>query len=202
MMMHALVMAGGRGKRMSGTTEKPLIRLRGLELIGHVLTTLRRSADIDRIVVACTPESPATREYIVGRSDVELCDTGGNGYHLDMKEAVKNSGLRGPVLVVSADVPLLTESTISRAEHAFIASCAQSLSVLLPASSCLSSSTAPYEEEGRLVVPTGVNIVLAEALDMPRLTQCNLIIDSPYELININTPEDLRIAENACGNRY
>ncbi len=193
--MHALIMAGGNGKRMGTLCEKSLVLLGGTPLVTHVATAIREVEDIQRIVVACSQNAPATYRHVASMDNrVELCSTPGAGYHPDMKDAMRTAGLSGPVLVIAADVPLISAGTIRTAITAYTESGAQSLCVLLPASSCISRSTPPFDVGGVRMVAVGVNIIDADAIDAPSLTQCNLVIDRPDELLNINTPADLACA--------
>ena len=176
--------------------EKSLALLDGIPLVTHVVTTLRQVQEIQRIVVACSQNAPMTCRYVASMGGgVELCNTPGAGYHKDMKEAMRTAELSGPVLVIAADVPRISPDTIRSAIAAYTESGSQSLCVLLPASSCTSRSTPPFDVDGERMVAVGVNIIDADAIDAPVLTQCNLVIDRPDELLNINTPEDLARAQ-------
>ena len=81
----ALVMAGGKSSRTGLPREKPLVTVGGKSMIEHVIDALRGSSRVGRIIVAY--------------------------YVLDTKYAVKRLGLTD-VLVVSADLPLVTTSPV------------------------------------------------------------------------------------------
>ncbi|WP_225369681.1 NTP transferase domain-containing protein [Methanobrevibacter arboriphilus] len=63
-MIIAVLMAGGKGKRMNINTEKPLFKLFDKYLIDHVLDNLKESKYIDKIFIAVSPHTPETKKYI------------------------------------------------------------------------------------------------------------------------------------------
>lgn len=194
-------MAGGKGTRMGAREEKPMIVLEGKPIIEHVIDTLLAVEEITRIVVACSPNTPRTLEHIVQsgiRAQGQL--TGGNGYHEDMKEAIRCAKISGPTLVTVSDIPLVTSDIVRGAIAAYNDSNKQSLCILLPASSSLNSDVQPFESNGISVVATGLNIVNASKITEPRLTQLDLIIDRPRELLNTNTKKDIELARSILTN--
>jgi adenosylcobinamide-phosphate guanylyltransferase len=56
----ALLMAGGKGTRMKGREEKPLVKVGGKPLIEHVLNALKSTEKIDEIVVAVSENTLKT----------------------------------------------------------------------------------------------------------------------------------------------
>ena len=193
--MQALIMAGGRGTRMSPASEKPMELLAGKPLLDHIVETLKTVSDVNRIVVACSPNAPETRIHAMGLGGVvEVCETSGSGYHKDMKMAIRTAKITGAVIVIASDVPLISTDIIKQAITEFHLSGKQSLCVLLPAASCLCEGPSPFIMEGLSVVATGVNIVDADMIHSAELSQKNLILDRPVELLNTNTKKDLQLA--------
>lgn len=63
-MIIAVLMAGGKGKRMNINIEKPLFKFFDKYLLDHVLDNLKESKYLDKIVVAVSPHTPETKKYI------------------------------------------------------------------------------------------------------------------------------------------
>lgn len=98
----ALIMAGGKGSRLS--PEKPIIEVCGRPLIMHVIEVASRICD--RIVVATVKGHPVHRVI----PENLLIYTSGRGYEEDIIEALLRVGL--PTLVLPADLFGLTEETL------------------------------------------------------------------------------------------
>ena len=107
--MDALVMAGGRGSRLK-MGEKPLVTLFGRPLIDYVTAALRGS-QVQRILVATTDNVPKTRLWAESR-ELEVVETAGRGFVADMVSAVLAAGITDPVMIVMADLPLVTADLI------------------------------------------------------------------------------------------
>ena len=102
-------MAGGRGSRLK-MGEKPLVKLFGRPLIDYVTLALEDSL-IDRIFVSTTENVPKTREWALERG-LRAVETGSYGYVADMIEAVQKVGVRDPIMIIMADLPLVTADLI------------------------------------------------------------------------------------------
>src|SRR5512147_2826652 len=111
--MEALGMAGGKGTRMGGG-EKPLMALRGKPMLAYVLDALSGSRSIEKINVAVSPDVPRTAEFVLMDGRALTVMTPGSGFIEDMGYALRALGLFEPVLVVAADLPLITPEVIDR----------------------------------------------------------------------------------------
>jgi bifunctional UDP-N-acetylglucosamine pyrophosphorylase / glucosamine-1-phosphate N-acetyltransferase len=120
----AIVLAAGEGKRMRSRRPKVLHPLCGRPLIGYALRLARSVAD--RIVVVIPPEADDMRAYVDATntdgapSAVTVVQTErlGTGHAvLQAKDACDDAGT---IVVVPADMPLLSAETIERllAHHA------------------------------------------------------------------------------------
>jgi adenosylcobinamide-phosphate guanylyltransferase len=108
--MIAVVMCGGRATRMGGSIEKPLLKVGGIAIVQRVISALRSSPGIERLVAAVSPNTPATKEFL--KAKVEILETAGKGYSQDLSGILKD--LRpARVLVAPADLPLLSPEVIS-----------------------------------------------------------------------------------------
>lgn len=201
--MDAIVMAGGRGLRL-GRGEKPLVALRGKPLISYVLDALRCSSKIGKLFVSTTPSSPLTRAWVSEHyEDVGLIDTQGMGFVRDMVFAVEASGTSGAVLIIMADLPLVTPALIGKIIDTYSRVDEPALSVHIPLSICSSYGIRPdtiFNRDGRLIVPVGINI-----LDAGRIREeqpdYNYILNDAELAVNVNTTNDLRVCELICENR-
>ncbi len=103
-------MCGGAGSRLGMGKEKPMLELAGRFYVKRVLDALVKSGRFERIVAAVSPRTPETREFLISRG-AEIIDTHGAGYPQDLSFLL--SKLAGEkVLVVPADVPLLTPAVV------------------------------------------------------------------------------------------
>ena len=68
-------MAGGRGTRLKTPVEKPLFRLHDKPLIKYVLDNLNSSKLVEKIIIATSPNTPKTSDYIknFNHEIVKLC---------------------------------------------------------------------------------------------------------------------------------
>jgi len=198
-MMTVLVMAGGRGRRLKAKVEKPLLDLCGKPLICWVLDALKKSLHIGSIIVVTSIYTPETSK-VVRRLGFKVLEAPGKGYLADIHYAVKKLRLRGPVMVTSADLPLLKSKTVSLIIERFMESSKPALSVMVPLSLCTKlgfNSDLTLNINGKTVVPAGINILTAEMIDLEEIPEEKLILELEELAVNINTMEDLKNAERA-----
>ena len=62
--MIGLIMAGGKGTRMKSNEEKLLLKYKK-PLISHVIDALKNSNCFEKIILATSPNSPQTRNFLV-----------------------------------------------------------------------------------------------------------------------------------------
>jgi adenosylcobinamide-phosphate guanylyltransferase len=191
--MLALLMAGGKGERLGFVgVEKPLIEVSGKPLVAYVVAALIKS-QIERIVVITSPHTPCTTRW-ARSACLPFLVAPGLGYIYDYTWAMKRLGLQGPVLIISADLPLINHQLIDRIiEHqAQVESPA--LGVYLPSSFFDEAdvSTDLVTRAGRkLLTPSGINIVDASLPDQLQ-QETMLVIRDESLLYNINKRSDLK----------
>ncbi|GAA5819881.1 MAG: NTP transferase domain-containing protein [Methanobrevibacter sp. CfCl-M3] len=71
-MIISILMAGGKGTRLKADVEKPLLRFQDKALIDHVIQTLFKSKHIDEVIVAVSPNTPKTREYLLDEYNTDF----------------------------------------------------------------------------------------------------------------------------------
>ena len=191
----ALVMAGGKATRMNSGTEKPLLEVGGKPMIQHVVDALRQSKTVDRIIVAVSASTPETAR-MARRLKIEVLQTPGDGYISDMKYVIKRLGLHD-VLIVSADLPLITSEIVHQAVERYASQGKPSLAVMTPIDVYGRLCPTPdyvFEVDGERLVPIGVNIIDGTRIDEPELEQAVLVTESEELAVNVNTPSELEAA--------
>lgn len=179
-----------------GSGEKPLLLLRDRPLISYVLAALAGSCRVDHIYVAVSFRTPGTLAYVKDHSPERVAPivTPGSGYVGDMAYAVNTLELRGPVLVVSADLPLLTPGIIDEAISAYALCGKEALSVRVDARKTPGEHDTVLLDGGIPSIPAGINIVHGAHMDRAQ-DEYVLILDDEGLALNINYKKDLAACE-------
>jgi len=205
----AVLMCGGRGTRLGGDREKPLVEVGGRPMVGRVLDALAGSR-IERVHAAVSPHAPATRSYLAGRSPdgvaLDVVETPGEGYVADLEAALAAAGR--PALTAVADLPLLAAAHVDGALAAATAGVgggdggdsgpgsgdgdgrARSVTVCVPAALKRRlgvSVDAATDRDGRELAPTGLNVVGGGGDRV-------VVRDDRRLAVNVNRPGDLAVA--------
>ncbi|MBP8624790.1 MAG: NTP transferase domain-containing protein [Methanothrix sp.] len=187
-------MAGGRGSRLN-MGEKPLVRLFGRPLIDYVTLALEESS-VERILLAATESSPKTRQWADARG-LYVVDTGGYGYVADMIEAVKSAQVNEPILIIMADLPLVTADLIDEIIGVYEERPEPALSTHTPLELHSRLGRRPdslFNYRGRLIVPAGINVL--DGADIEREQEdYHLILERMELAVNVNVAGDLRLCE-------
>ena len=192
-MIYAIVMAGGKGTRLKTPVEKPLFKLHDKPLIKYVLDNLDSSRLVEKIIIATSPNTPKTSEYI-DEFDYEILDTPGIdfvndlGFILDYFEAKSCDDI---LLFINADLPFISGECIDYIIDYYFKSSTEALSTLIPVS-IFDNLGLDYEFEYQGLVPIGVNI-LKSINKIQDETQ--LVIEKQELAFNINTLQDATVAD-------
>jgi len=190
-------MAGGRGSRMALPEEKPLIKVGGKPVIEYVLDALKKAKKVNSIVVAVSDNTPKTTEVLSERS-ISVIQTPGKDFVSDMGYAVKTLKLQ-TILAIGADFPLITGKVID-AIVGYYKQCkkpALSVAVSMEKKHRLGlSGKYGFELNGKLLVPAGINIIDGRRIDEEELDEEIYVLDRKEVAVNINTVEELEIAED------
>jgi adenosylcobinamide-phosphate guanylyltransferase len=198
MMVPALIMAGGKGTRMSLQIEKPLLVLLGKPLIDWVVEAVSSSEGVSTFYVVTSKNTPETERYCIGKG-WKILRTDARGYHGDLKQAARDACLLGAVLTVPADLPAITGCFIDRVIREFEVCGKEFLAVFVPIEEreqmgLSISSTDEYN--GVWYAVSGVNIVNGAKVQMDGKIETSAIVTNETEvLLNINTLKDLEISE-------
>ena len=193
--MDAVIMAGGQGLRL-GMGEKPCVELLNKPLICYVIDALEKTDHIDKIYVTVSPSTPNTEDVIDQCYDgrVPTINTAGDNYVGDMVYAVESAGIKGPVMVIMSDLPLITHELIDSIIMAYDNCGKPSMSVFVPISLCKEIGMRPdtvFNWEGELIVPAGINILDAEDINEEQ-DYHNYLLTVPEVALNVNTAKDLK----------
>jgi adenosylcobinamide-phosphate guanylyltransferase len=193
----ALVMAGGKGARMALSEEKPLIRVGGNAVIEHVLTALKNAKKVNSIVVAVSDYTPKTAKLML-QFPVSVIKTPGKEYVSDMRYAVKSLNLRS-VLAIGADLPLITSEVVDAIVDCYERCGKPALSVVVPMETKEKLGLGveyAFKVGNMRVVPAGINVIDGRRIDEKELDEEICLLDWKEVAVNINTVQELRIAES------
>jgi adenosylcobinamide-phosphate guanylyltransferase len=192
--LDALVMAGGRGSRLK-MGEKPLVTLFGRPLIEYVTAALQESK-VQRILVATTDNVPRTREWAEGR-ELEVIETEGRGFVADMVSAVSAAGITDPIMIIMADLPLVTSDLIDDIIDIYEERPEPALSTHTPLGLHSRLGRRPdslFNYRGQLIVPSGINVL--DGSDIEREQEdYHLILERMELAVNVNVADDLLLCE-------
>ena len=192
----ALVMAGGRGTRLTLSEEKPLLRVGGKPVIEHVLAALADAEEVDSVVVAVSAYTPETAEHVAGMG-FRVVETPGKEYVSDMGFAVKALGLQ-TVLAIAADLPLITGEIVDDIVQRYFLCGKPALAVAVPLETREKLGLGAgydFEWQGKRVVFAGINVNDGKRIDDAELEQEVYVVDRLEVALNVNTVEELEIAE-------
>lgn len=192
----ALVMAGGKGTRMAVAGEKPLLKLNGVPIIGHVINALKNSKKVGSIFVAVSDNTPMTADYVVN-FQVEVIKTPGTDYVSDLGYAIRHLKLH-TVLAIGADLPLITGEIVDDIIEKYFDFSKPTLAVAVPLETKKSLGLGVeygFEVDHKRVVPAGINVIDGLRIDEEELDQAIYVLDRKEVAVNINTSHDLGIAQ-------
>lgn len=187
-------MAGGRGSRLK-MGEKPLVTLFGRPLIEYVTTALQDSS-VQRILVATTDNVPKTREWAEER-ELKVIETAGRGFVADMVSAIQAARIIDPVLIIMADLPLVTSDLIDDIIEIYEERPEPALSTHTPLGLHSRLGRRPdslFNYRGQLIVPSGINVLDGADIEKEQ-EDFHLIMERMELAVNVNVAEDLKLCE-------
>ncbi len=190
-------MAGGKGIRFGGHGEKPMAKFMGKPLIRRVIEATVESKRIAETYVAVTTYTPKTAQE-AKKVSVKVVKTDGKGYHADLQQAVQEANLKCPVLIVSADLPLLNGEFLDEIISRYEESNKPALTVLIPEEAFREygvSAVSPYEHEGKMYAVSGINIIDGQRI-LEEQEQKVIVSCRPEAVFTVNSSKDLESARN------
>lgn len=197
-MIIAVVMAGGKGSRMDSKTEKPLLNINGLPMISYVINALSDTSEISNIVVATSPNTPKTRNYIENMG-YEIFQTPGKGYIEDLNYLISKrfkEDQNQVILTITSDMPLITSDIISLTISEYLERGKPALCVCVPLDLMRKHNLKPSIVLGD-VVPSGLNILRSNNKQQDEEV---LNLDKIELAVNINSYEDIVVLEELLSN--
>jgi len=198
MKIPALIMAGGKGKRMGLPVEKPLLPFLGKPLLDWVVEAVASAEKVSEFYVVTSANTPETEKRCKSKG-WQVLRTSAKGYHSDLKQAVRDAGLAGAVLTIPSDLPAVTGKFLDKVVSAFEVCAKDFFAVFVPIKKredlgLSISSTDEYK--GVWYAVSGVNIVNGTKIQEEGKIETSAMITEETEvLLNINTLEDLKISE-------
>jgi adenosylcobinamide-phosphate guanylyltransferase len=177
--MNVIIMAGGAGTRLSNPN-KPLIEVCGKPIMIRVIEAVK---DLGTVYIATTIRHPSIIEFARDQG-YKVLITSGEGYPEDFLEALSKVGV--PVLIVPADMPFLSKQFVRK--------------FLIMAAYVMAPMITLMYRKGETLGFTGISLVRRIKLDQGIIPWVSLVIPWSKELLNINTPSDINIAQKACEN--
>jgi adenosylcobinamide-phosphate guanylyltransferase len=198
MRVPALIMAGGKGKRMGLAIEKPLLPFMGKPLLDWVVEAVQSAEKVSEFYVVTSGNTLETEKRCLSKG-WKVLRTDAKSYHEDLKQAILEANLKCPFLTIPADLPAVTGKFLDKVISAYEDGGKDALAVFVPIKTreeleLSISSTDEYKGVWHAV--SGVNIINGAKIQEEGKIDTNAIITEEIEvLLNINTPKDLEIAE-------
>lgn len=193
-MTTALIMAGGKGTRMDLDYEKPMVKVNEKPMISYVINALMNSDYINKILVAISPNTPITAEY-VKRFPVKTVYTKGHGYIEDLSDILSNRRYVKKdevIMTIVADLPFISASQIDDVLDHYYERGKPAMCVSVPEYLFDKYNITPtLVYEG--LVPTGVNLLLANNEEQDQSIYESENVELAF---NINTLNDLNLSED------
>ena len=201
-MIYAILMAGGMGTRLEVPVEKPLFKLHDKPLIKYVIDNLKSSKLIDEIVIAVSPNTRKTTEYLESlNDDFIILDTSGEDYLKDLSyilDYFEKKSKEDILLFINADLPFISTETIDYVINYYLANDKDALSVIVPVE-VFERLGLKYSYEFNGCVPSGLNILRSENIIQD---ETQLVLEKVELALNINTIPDSEIAEKLYSKYY
>ena len=192
----ALIMAGGKGTRFGGDTEKQMAMFNGKPLIKRVIESAKESQRITDIYVVVTAYSPKTAQEVT-KASVKVIETKGKGYHADVQQAVKDANITSPVMIISSDLPLLNGEFLDEIIGKYEESNKPAMTVLIPEEALIEhglSAVSHYEHEGKTYAVSGINIIDGQRI-LEEQEQEVVVSSKPEAVFTVNSLKDLIAAK-------
>lgn len=173
-----------------------MAKLLGKPLIEYVVAALEDSSIIERILLATTESVPGTKSWAKERG-LEAMDSPGIGFITDMVWAVEQAGIQEPLLIIMADLPLITSELIEDIIGIYERRPEPALSTHTPLSLHRRLGRRPdslFNYQGELIVPAGVNILEGSTIRQEQ-EDYHLILERLELAVNVNLAQDLKLVE-------
>lgn len=203
MRVPALIMAGGRGKRLGLAIEKPLLPFLGKPLMDWVVEAVGSAEKISEFYVVTSQHTPETEKKCL-KDNLKVIRTCGKGYHNDLRQAIIEAKLCFPVLIIPADLPAVTGRFLDKTVSAYEHEGKDALAVFVPLErreKLKLSVSSTDKHEGVDYAVSGVNVINGAKILDEKLNTAAIITDEIEAALNVNTLRDVGIAEKIMHER-
>lgn len=187
--MIGVIMAGGKGTRMSLAKEKLLLQYKK-PVILHVVDALKESECFSKIIAVTSPNSPNTKKLLI-ENPIDIFDTLGEGYAKDLNALLKT--LNESVFVTSGDLPFLDKEVVQNIVSNYDENKTWT-SVLVTKGFLESlglSSDIFIEYDGLKCHYTGISLINSKNIvNFEEISEDYVIIDDKRIAFNLNTKKD------------
>ena len=187
--MIGVIMAGGKGTRMSMHKEKLLLQYKK-PVILHVVDALKESECFSKIIAVTSPNSPNTKKLLIENS-IDVFDTLGEGYAKDLNALLKT--LDESVFVTSGDLPFLDKEIIQDIVSNYEGNKTW-ISVLVTKGflESLGLSSHAFVEYGGLSCHyTGISLINSKNIvNLEEISEDYIVVDDKRIAFNLNTKKD------------
>lgn len=193
-MTTALIMAGGKGTRLQMDCEKPMVKINGKPMINYVIDALLESKYVDKILVAVSPNTPLTTEFLEV-FPVTIVPTSGKGYIEDLSEVLSKRDFvveNEVIMTIVADLPFVNGEQLDDVFEHYYERKKPAMCVSVPEDLFLKHGIKPTLVFDGLV-PTGVNLLLANNDEQDQTIYESENIELAF---NINTLNDLDLSKH------
>ena len=126
-----------------------------------------------------------------------MVETSGYGYVADMIEAVKKAEVEDPIMIIMADLPLVTPDLIDEIIEVYEGRPEKALSTHTPLDLHSRLGRRPdslFNYQGRLIVPAGINVLHGSEIEKEQ-EDFHLILERIELAVNVNVAGDLMLCE-------
>ncbi|MEM2549416.1 MAG: NTP transferase domain-containing protein [Nitrososphaerota archaeon] len=194
-----IIMAGGLGKRLGVGVEKPLVMLGGKRLIDYVIDAALEAETIRKIICITSQNTPDTTKYLLSRG-FEVIKGKGTGYYDDLLSALW--GLPSDIYVIcSADIPFILSKDIDQLVKEYAEGLCGNpyILVAVPVEIVKKlglSASSRFKVDEQELCPAGLRLIDKRLIAERRLPKPYiLVLNEPRLGVNINTIDDLKLAE-------
>jgi len=194
--MIGIVMAGGKGSRMSLAGEKLLLKYKK-PIVLHVIDALVNSKCFSKILAITSSNSPKTKK-LLEENNVDLFNAPGDGYVEDLNLVLKS--LNDFVLITSADLPFLDGDIIKNIVNQYDSE--NIWTTILVTKKFLKSlhlsSNCWINFENQQCCYTGISLVNARNIStLENISEKFIIINDKRIAFNLNTKQDYDLLSTA-----
>jgi adenosylcobinamide-phosphate guanylyltransferase len=192
-------MCGGKATRMQAETEKPLLKVGNISMIERVISALASSRRFGKIVTVTSPNSPNTKQLMIAKG-IEVIETAGEGYPQDLSLVLAR--LRPErVMVVPADIPFLDSQAVNEIVEIACSKQEPAVSIVLEKEFVENIGVKPSVVFDRYC-HSGITLFdTARVARGVAVQECHVVMNTKKLALNVNTKEELELAEKLLVHR-